>query len=42
MEWHWLGSEPMNLRESKFVALVTTNTMINMTNAGTNPTASEY
>jgi hypothetical protein len=41
-EWNWDGTEPLNLRESKFVALISTNTIINMTNAGMNPTSSEY
>ncbi len=41
-EWKWDGPEPLNLRESKFVALISTNTIINMTNAGMNPTSSEY
>ncbi|CAK63336.1 unnamed protein product (macronuclear) [Paramecium tetraurelia] len=41
-EWNWDGPEPLNLRESKFVALVSANTVINMSNAGMNPTASEY
>jgi len=41
-EWFWDGAEPLNLRESKFVALVTANTIVNMSNAGTNPTDSEY
>lgn len=42
MEWHWSGAEPKNLRESKFVALIPSNTIVNMSNAGMNPTASEY
>ncbi|CAK63318.1 unnamed protein product (macronuclear) [Paramecium tetraurelia] len=41
-EWNWDGPEPLNLRESKFVSLVSVNTVINMTNAGMNPTTSEY
>jgi hypothetical protein len=41
-EWDWDGPEPKNLRESKFVGLVTSNTVINMTNAGINPSSSEY
>lgn len=41
-EWNWDGPEPLNLRESKFVGLITVNTIINMTNAGMNPTSSEY
>ena len=41
-EWNWDGPEPLNLRESKFVALISTDTIINMTNAGMNPTSSEY
>ncbi|CAD8161606.1 unnamed protein product [Paramecium octaurelia] len=42
MEWHWSGAEPKNLRESKFVALIPSNKIVNMSNAGMNPTASEY
>jgi predicted transglutaminase-like cysteine proteinase len=41
-EWSWDGPEPLNLRESKFVSLVSVNSVINMTNAGMNPTDSEY
>lgn len=41
-EWGWAGGEPLNTRESKFIGIVTVNSVINMTNAGTNPTASEY
>ena len=41
-EWSWDGPEPLNTRESKFNGLVTVNTVINMTNAGTNPTSSDY
>ena len=36
------GSEPMNLRNSKFISLITVNTTINMTQAGDNPTSSDY
>lgn len=41
-EWGWAGGEPLNTRESKFIGIVTVNSVINMTNAGTNPTSSEY
>jgi hypothetical protein len=41
-EWDWDGPEPKNLRESKFVGLVTSNTVVNMSNAGINPFSSEY
>jgi hypothetical protein len=41
-EWNWEGGEPLNTRESKFIGLVTINTIINMTNAGMNPTSSDY
>lgn len=33
-EWNWDGGEPLNSRESKFIALVQLNTVINMTNTG--------
>lgn len=33
-EWAWDGPEPLNLRESKFTALVELNSTINMTNSG--------
>ncbi|KAM3144665.1 hypothetical protein pb186bvf_003272 [Paramecium bursaria] len=41
-EWSWTDSLPQNKRESKFIALITVNTTINMTNAGDNPTESVY
>ena len=42
IEWEWDGPQPRNKRESKFVAIVKANSIINMTNAGENPTSSEY
>ena len=41
-EWDWNGPEPMNHRNSKFISLITVNTTINMTQAGDNPTSSDY
>ncbi|KAM3136087.1 hypothetical protein pb186bvf_011892 [Paramecium bursaria] len=41
-EWSWIGDQPMNKRESKFVSIVKSNSVINMTNAGENPTESLY
>ncbi|KAM3144741.1 hypothetical protein pb186bvf_003050 [Paramecium bursaria] len=41
-EWDWNGPEPMNHRNSKFISLITVNTTINMTQAGDNPTSSQY
>jgi hypothetical protein len=36
-EWEWDGPEPMNTRESKFTALTQLFTVIDMENAGMNP-----
>jgi hypothetical protein len=41
-EWGWDGGEPLNTRESKFVALVQLSSVINMTNTGQNPSDSQY
>ncbi|KAM3135691.1 hypothetical protein pb186bvf_012217 [Paramecium bursaria] len=41
-EWQWNGNQPMNKRESRFVSIIQVNTVINMTNAGDNPTESIY
>ncbi|KAM3142669.1 hypothetical protein pb186bvf_005328 [Paramecium bursaria] len=41
-EWSWLGDQPMNKRESKFISIVKSNSVINITNAGENPTESLY
>jgi hypothetical protein len=37
-EWVWDGPEPMNTRQSSFVAIVKNNSVIKMSNAGMNPT----
>lgn len=36
-EWDWAGDEPLNKRESKFLALVDLYSIIDMENAGQNP-----
>ena len=41
-EWSWIGDQPKGRRESKFLSIVKTNSVINMTNAGENPTESLY
>lgn len=41
-EWSWDGPEPMNLRESRFSAIVKVNSVVYMTNAGKNPTDAHF
>lgn len=41
-EWEWAGPEPLNLRESKFTALVDLYRVIDMENAGQNPSDAHF
>lgn len=41
-EWAWDGPEPLNLRESKFIGIVPLRQVLNMTNAGQNPSDAEF
>lgn len=41
-EWNWSGIIPLNSRESKFIGLVSVNSLIDMKTEGPAPTSSDY